>query len=65
MEEDGRGEEVWVNKVGLVTFNMKNCVYDDHIALQLKFKTIQIQLCCKYILQNATLMQLHFINTMI
>jgi hypothetical protein len=61
----GEGEEVWVNKVGLVTFTMKNHVYSDHIALQLKFKTTQIQLCCKYILQNVTPMQLHFINTMI
>ncbi len=34
----GEGEEAWANKVGLVTFTMKNHVREDHIALQLKFK---------------------------
>ncbi len=44
---------------------MKHCVCKDHITLQLEFKTTQAQLCCNYILQSATPMQLHFINIVI
>ncbi len=34
----GEGEKAWANKVGLVTFTMRNCVHENHIALQLMFK---------------------------
>jgi len=34
----GEGEKAWANKVGLVTFTMRNCVRENHIALQLMFK---------------------------
>ncbi len=37
----------------------------DHTALQLDFNNIQVQLCCNYVLQSATPMQLQFINAMI
>jgi hypothetical protein len=39
--------------------------HGDHTALQLDFKNIQVQLCCNYILQSVSPMQLQFINTMI
>jgi hypothetical protein len=44
---------------------MRKKFHGDHTTLQLDFKNIQVQLCCNYVLQSATPMQLQFINAMI
>ncbi len=44
---------------------MRICFHGNNTDLQLNFKNIQVQLCCNYILQSATPMQLQYIITMI